>query len=335
MNVLVDDHGRSAWMARRRRRPLRPLEVPDGGEVPDEGGPEGSILDGCDPTTLGSPWRGRTGAGNDASRDGSIVRTTTTFMRGPLVRSGLAVLVVSAAASADSRPGKGPVQGAASASRSAPETDDEDGLPRFSLPTAADRQLWESAGFRLALGLAYGQLRGVNGPPSGRLLGPILRLGLRLDRDWSMLASFAYESAASARGLSGLRFSGTIDPTWHITANVSLAIGVGFSGIVEGGTKRSDSEPLGSTLSTSYTFASAKTPLPSCSGAGGTALVRADYHWVLGPRSSTGIGVEVVGQYTACVDRTGRIDVDTAEPIVRRQYWGHVGATASWSVMWR
>lgn len=55
MNKLIDDRGRAAWLARRRR------------------GPEGSILDGCAP---------RTGAGNDASRDGSAARTSNLFMRG-------------------------------------------------------------------------------------------------------------------------------------------------------------------------------------------------------------------------------------------------------------
>ena len=40
-------------------------------------GPEGSILDGCDP---------RTGAGNEASRDGSAARTIELLIRGPLVQ---------------------------------------------------------------------------------------------------------------------------------------------------------------------------------------------------------------------------------------------------------
>jgi hypothetical protein len=66
MNKLIDDRGRAARLARRRRRPL---------EVPDGGGPERSILDGCDL---------RTAAGNEASRNGSAVRTSKLFMSGPL-----------------------------------------------------------------------------------------------------------------------------------------------------------------------------------------------------------------------------------------------------------
>ena len=41
-------------------------------------GPEGSILDGCDP---------RTGAGNEASRDGSAARANELPIRGPLGRA--------------------------------------------------------------------------------------------------------------------------------------------------------------------------------------------------------------------------------------------------------
>ena len=56
MNKSVDYRGRGARKARRRR------------------GPEGSILDGCDP---------RTGAGNEASRDGSAARAIELFIDGP------------------------------------------------------------------------------------------------------------------------------------------------------------------------------------------------------------------------------------------------------------
>jgi hypothetical protein len=212
---------------------------------------------------------------------------------------------------------------------------DPDGEPRLSLPTEADRDAWARSGFRLGLGLAYGQLKGVGGPPSGRLLGPQIRAGLRLDEDWSLYASFQYASASGKNGLSGLRFAGTIDPTWHVSRQLSLALGFGFGGIVEGRTGRADVSPLPSTLDTSYTFPDAKTPLPSCSGVGAAGLVRGEYTWVAGPRLTTSVAVEVIGQDTACVDRTGRLEPDTATAIVRRQFWYHAGATLAWSVMWR
>lgn len=211
---------------------------------------------------------------------------------------------------------------------------DDDGPPRLSLPTAADGAAWQQSGFRLQLGLVYGRLIGLEGAPSGRLLGPVVRMGLRLDQDWSVLASFEYASAAAAGGLSGLRFAGTIDPTWHVTRHLSLAVGFGFGGIVEGSTSRPDPSPPGSTLSHSYTFPDARTPLPSCSGVGVAGLARAEWTWVLGPRSATSLALEVVGQWTGCVDDTGKID-GAGQSIVRRQWWPHSGGTLDWGFTWR
>jgi hypothetical protein len=213
---------------------------------------------------------------------------------------------------------------------------DDDGPPRLSLPTEADRTAWQTSGFRLGLGLAYGRFEGLRGAPSGRLLGAVLRIGLRLDRDWSIYTSFQYASASQRGGLSALRYAGTIDPTWHVTPNLSLAVGFGFGGLVEpGNTGRPDVDPLPSTLDTSYTFPNSRTPLPSCSGVGAAGLARAEYAWVLGPRASTSIALEAIGQYTACVDPTGRTEPDTAQPIVRRQLWSHAGITLSWGITWR
>ena len=178
-------------------------------------------------------------------------------------------------------------------------------------------------------------MHGLRGAPSGRLLGPELHAGLRLDKDWSIYASFQYASASEAKGLSGLRFAGTVDPTWHVTPALALAIGFGFAGIVEGRTNRKDPDPLGSTLSTSYTFGSSMHPLPSCSGVGAAGLVRATYGYIMGPRATFNIEAEVFGQYTACVDRTGIVEPDTAQPIVREQYWPHVGFTLAGGFTWR
>jgi hypothetical protein len=213
--------------------------------------------------------------------------------------------------------------------------DDDDGEPRLSLPTAADRTAWQTSGFRLGLGLVYGRLVGLRGAPSGRLIGPTIRAGLRLDEDWSLLASFQYASASKSGGLSGLRFAGTIDPTWHVTPSLSIAVGFGFGGIVEGRTGRMDAAPLPSTIDTSYTFPSARTPIASCSGVGAAGLARVEWDYVLGPRAETGVALEVVGQWTGCVDDTNRVEPDTGTAIVRRQWWPHTGATLAWGITWR
>ena len=211
----------------------------------------------------------------------------------------------------------------------------EEGEPKLSMPTESDRVAWTKSGFRLGLGLAYGRLEGLRGAPSGRLLGAVLHAGLRLDADWSLITTFEYASASARGGLSGLRFAGTIDPTWHVTRELSLAFGFGFGGIVEGRTGRMDSNPLPSTLDTSYTFGSSNPPVASCSGVGATGLLRGAYTWVIGPRSTTDLEIEIIGQYTSCTDKTGRVDPDTATPITRSQYWPHWGATLGWGFAWR
>jgi hypothetical protein len=210
---------------------------------------------------------------------------------------------------------------------------EEDGPARFSLPTESDRAAWRKPGFRVSLGLTWGELFGVKGPPDGMLLGPFVRFGVRLDPRWSLLATLQYHFAW--HGVSGIRYGGTLEPTWHLTERLSLAIGLGFGGIVERSTDRPNPAPLPDSLETSYTFPNAKNPIPSCSGVGVAGLVRGEYLFIVGPRASTGFAAEVAGQWTGCVENTGRTEPDTAKAIVRRQWWPHVGLTLSWVMAWR
>jgi hypothetical protein len=210
---------------------------------------------------------------------------------------------------------------------------EEDGPARFSLPTETDRAAWRKPGFRFSLGLTWGELFGVGGPPNGMLLGPFLRFGVRLEPKWSLLATLQYHYAW--RGVSGIRFGGTLEPTWHVTERFSVALGFGFAGIVERATDRPDPTPLAGTLETSYTFPNAKHPIPSCSGVGVSGLLRGEYLFIIGPRASSGFAAEVAGQWTGCVEDTGRIEPDTAKAIVRRQWWPHLGLTLSWVMAWR
>lgn len=211
----------------------------------------------------------------------------------------------------------------------------EDAPPKLSLPTEEDRVAWTRPGFRLELGMTYGELYGLRGAPSGRLLGPKIRVGLRLDEDWSLLMSFEYAGASRTAGLSGLRFAGTLDPTWHVTRALSLAAGFGFGGIVEGRTTRVDADPLPDTLESSYTFPDASRPIASCTGVGVAGLVRADYGYVIGPRSSFHVALEAIGQWTGCTDDSGRVEPDTGQAIERHQWWPHAGGTLTLGIMWR
>jgi hypothetical protein len=212
---------------------------------------------------------------------------------------------------------------------------DEDAPPRLSLPTESDRALWRKPGFRFGLGLVYGRFYGIGGPPNYNLIGPTIRAGLRLDEAWSLLGSLQYLYATGGGGMRGLRFAGTVEPTWHATSHLSLAAGIGFGGIIESGSARANPDPQPSTLDSSYTFPNASTPIPDCNGMGVAGLLRAQWLWVMGPRSATGLAFELDGQWTGCEEDTGRVEPDTARPIVRRQWWPHLGGSLTWEIQWR
>ncbi|MFZ4578723.1 MAG: hypothetical protein ACOYOB_10055 [Myxococcota bacterium] len=205
---------------------------------------------------------------------------------------------------------------------------------RLSLPTEADTAAWRKPGFRLQLGYGYGRLFGIGGPPDGSTHSAIVRVGGRLDDDWSLYTTFQYGAALG--GLSGARFSGTLDPTWHVSDRWRLAIGMGFGGLVEGRTGRDDPDAeQAQSLVESYTFPNARRPLAACVGIGTAGLVRVGWTAVLGALSSTELSLQVDGQWTGCEQSLGRVEPDTAEPIVRRQWWPHVGASLAWLVGWR
>ncbi len=220
-----------------------------------------------------------------------------------------------------------PLAAAASAS-------DDDVPFRISLPTVADVEAWREAGFRIQLGYGYGAMFGVNGTPNATTQTFLLRAGARLDDDWSLLASFAY--AAARGGVVGLRFMGTIDPTWHLGDHLELALGAGFGGLVEGFTGRDDPDVAQrDALVASYTYPNTDHLLRSCTGIGAAALLRLGWAIVLGPLSAGVISLQADGQWIACEESLGRVEPDTARPIVRRQWWPHLGGNVTWTFAWR
>ena len=212
---------------------------------------------------------------------------------------------------------------------------DDDDLPfQLSLPTMADKEAWRTPGFRLHLGYGYGQLIGLDGTPDAITHIIVLRAGVRLDEDWSLLMSLTY--AIASEGVSGLRFSGTLDPTWHLGDHFFIAAGAGLAGIVEVNLARSDSDAgFQDELVASYTYTD-RTPLvSSCSGMGVAALLRTGATLVIGPLASTELALQVDGQWIGCEVDSGRVEPDTALAIVRRQWWPHLGANLAWTVAWR
>src|SRR3984885_15612688 len=155
-----------------------------------------------------------------------------------LKRSVVACLLVAASARADDQQSTATTERGTTTAPISAKPADEEGVPKLSLPTEADRVAWLNPGFRLGLGLVYGRMYGIHGPPNGRILGAQMHAGLRLDEQWSLYTTFQYAAASGPGALSGLRFEGTVDPTWHVTRSFWLAVGFGFGGIVEGHTSR-------------------------------------------------------------------------------------------------
>ncbi len=221
----------------------------------------------------------------------------------------------------------------------APATEADELLPfKLSLPTEEDSAAWLQPGFRLQLATGFESMRGIGGTPGAKMIPIVLRVGARLDRDWSLFASFQFADSgwSKAGDYSGLRFLGTLDPTWHITDRLDIAFGFGFGGFAGGSTGLADpNAEQKAALVANYTFPNARTPLTSCSGVGVAGLLRATYMWVLGPLSATGFALQTDGQWTACVESVGRVEPDTAQPIVRRQWWSNAGGSLTWVISWR
>jgi hypothetical protein len=213
--------------------------------------------------------------------------------------------------------------------------DDDDRLPfKLSLPTQADRDAWREAGFRLELGYAYGNVRGLAGAPGADSHAALVRVGARLDPLWSLMTAFSF--AAVTQGLSGLRFLGTVEPTVHLGDHLQVAAGFGFGGLVEGRTGRPDPDATQrDALASSYTFTKPYPPLQACNGVGVAGLLRAQWLWVIGPLAASGASLQLDGQWTGCVENVARVEVDSGRPITRRQWWPHLGASLGWVVGWR
>ena len=208
---------------------------------------------------------------------------------------------------------------------------DDEGPPRFSLPTQSDRDAWLRGGFRLSLGPDVRPPR----RPGRRAQRPAARPeGARRPAPRRRLVAVRVVSiqrrARTAGRSSALRFAGTIDPTWHATRHLSLAFGFGFGGIVEGITRPTRRRPDCRTRSRPRTRS--PTRARRCRAAAASARragARASGRTCSGRARRPASALEVLGQWTGCVADTGRVEPDTGQAIVRRQWWPHAGATGT------
>jgi hypothetical protein len=212
---------------------------------------------------------------------------------------------------------------------------DDDGAVRLSLPTEEDRAAWRRSGFRLALGVVYGQLRGAGKVPDLSLKGVAIRPGIQLDPAWSVYLPLQY--ALTSR--DGARFAAAVEPTWHVTPSIALGLGVGYGGLIgvhpyDFGLQEGPEAELGA-RGQSYTVPDAKKPLSECTGTGVTALARVEVGYVLGPRSRTHVALEALAQWTGCEENAEGRDSFSGVQYTLRQYWGHRGVSLSWGIEWR
>jgi len=214
--------------------------------------------------------------------------------------------------------------------------DDADGAVRLSLPTEEDRAAWRRSGFRLALGVLYGQLRGTREVPDLTLKGVVIRPGIRIDPEWSVYLPLQY--ATTSKG--GARFAAAVEPTWHITPSFGVGFGLGYAGLIgifpyDPELPNPGPEMELDNADQSYTFGESKKAIRSCDGGGMTALVRAELGYVLGPRSRTHVALEALGQRIGCEEDGNGEDKFTGRQHQFRQWWGHSGVTLSWGIEWR
>lgn len=216
----------------------------------------------------------------------------------------------------------------------APRAWADDAEPRFrlSLPTEEDFEAWRQPGFRVQLAYAFGGLRGQSLTPSMTAHSAELRLGVRLDEFWSLYGTFRYAVARGDR--SGLRFSGTVEPTFHIIAGLSASLGVGIAGFVTGNSLGEVVPPDGGVVA-SYTYPTTQPPLGACTGEGVMALARLEYLFVVGSLFSTGPAVQTGLQWTGCRQSLDAIDFDTGEGVELKQFWTHHTWSFSWVLAWR
>ena len=213
----------------------------------------------------------------------------------------------------------------------AEEEDEDEPIFRLSLPTKEDREAWREPGFRVQLGYAYGELFGIDGVPKGTTHSALVRVGARLSSDWSLYGAFRYAVLSGAH--PGLRYTGTVEPTFDLIDGLRLTLGLGVGGFVI----PEDEDPVlpEEGIVATYTYEDTSTVLGACSGAGVVAIARLEYAFVIGPLFSTGPALSTDASWTGCRQVIDRLEPDTGRPVALEQYWHHHEVTLAWMLSWR
>jgi hypothetical protein len=200
---------------------------------------------------------------------------------------------------------------------------------RLSLPTESDREAWRAPGLRVQLGFGYGIVQGSGPAFSFRSRTVIFRPSVRLDRYWALGIGLLYGT-----GPNGLRWSVTAEPTFFPWRSLSVAVGVGFGGLLVSDSSASTGTLQGSTVTVSRDLTDGER-LQSCDGSALTSVVRAEYMFVTGRLFATGPFAQADAQWTHCQATFGQTDNETGRPIALTQWWQQQGATFGWWFAWR
>ena len=190
----------------------------------------------------------------------------------------------------------------------------------------SNTQLWQSQGLRVDLAYVDAQVTGLNGSPSGLIQGIQIGIGARLDTTWSLAGSLRYGVGREA--LSGLNFSGLLSSLFH-WHGLGLGLGIGAVGIDERPNARQESYlNLSNDIVSSYTLSQAEPPISRCSGFGPLVGISLLYRLPISQVFGLKFGAQIDRARIACQQDTYRLEPDTAQGIVIRQYWDR------WSWSW-
>jgi hypothetical protein len=221
----------------------------------------------------------------------------------------------------------------------------DDYVLRLSLPTEEDVAVWRSPGIRIGLGYGYGRFFGTRKTTDFSAHHIILHPDFRIDDEWSIAATATYTIAG--QDLSALRWSVSLEPTWHPWRGLGLALGVGYAGIM--GARATQTAYYADPSLPGYYVPNPEDPVPpahsrsaigkelltDCQGSGWNTLARAEYLFVAGPLFASGPFLQGDWQWVACQQSFGDLDAETGKPINTTQWWGHRGVSLGWWVEWR
>jgi len=189
---------------------------------------------------------------------------------------------------------------------------------------------WQEPGFRVRLAADYGRLVPSEDEPAAASFGITLQPGYRVSPWWSLASSFRY--AVLTGDLEGLRWTATLDPSFHPFTGATVSVGAGYAGLIAART-----DPWMEDYP--YDFR-------TCEGEGWAALARAGWEHAFGELFALGLAAQADVQWSRC-SFTGDVDVPLGGrsddgftqsafvPLTLTERWRHTGLSLGLTFTWR